>query len=107
MVTSWVGHQQGGRPAAILYPLGHPTPYAYGNFKQLKPKLKTTGRPECKRMNDFPLTPKILVRMHFKERALLYVFYVKISAFWLKRFRNGGQFKLTVRDMSFSNGCNF
>jgi hypothetical protein len=25
-----VARLQGGRPAAVVYPLGHPTPYAYG-----------------------------------------------------------------------------
>jgi hypothetical protein len=28
-VVSGVARLQGGRPAAIFYPLGHPTPYAY------------------------------------------------------------------------------
>jgi hypothetical protein len=29
MAVSGVASQQGGRPAAVLYPFGHPTPYAY------------------------------------------------------------------------------
>jgi hypothetical protein len=32
MAISGVAHPQGGRPAAIFYLFGHPTPYNYGNF---------------------------------------------------------------------------
>jgi hypothetical protein len=76
MAISGVGHPHVRWPAAIFYPLRHPTPYAYGNFKKLKPELKTTGCPKCKWINDFPVTPKIIVRMNFKKKALCQNFSV-------------------------------
>jgi hypothetical protein len=35
MAVSEVAHPHGGRPAAILYPFGHPTTYVYGHEKRL------------------------------------------------------------------------
>jgi hypothetical protein len=32
LMAVWgVAHLQGGRPSAVFYPLGHPTPYAYAD----------------------------------------------------------------------------
>jgi hypothetical protein len=47
-----VAHPQGGRPAAVFYPFGHPTPYAsaspdliVGETRTQDSKLHSTGTP--------------------------------------------------------------
>jgi hypothetical protein len=39
---------QGGQPAAVFYPFGHPTPYAYGFSDQVSNKI------QFKRYENFP-----------------------------------------------------